>query len=195
MMTNTQRLALLRAAQANLKQTTRGYTPDGLYWKRAFTQLDALAESLKPQYPMGLGPVWRGGTPLLQHDLTHATSGIPLYPAFDDAFTVGTPIIAPETLEVTRSSSANPGEAFYATGASKLRYWFGHLDRTHSPGTRFRRGDTVGKVAVNRVGGGPHVHVGVNVELLWGKGQEFKHNTNYRHGQPTMAVQLAQHDL
>lgn len=140
-----------------------------------------------------LGPVFAGGASVLDHDLTHETDGLPLYPAFDDAFREGTAILAPEALEVTRSSSSRPGLAFYATGASKIRYWFGHLDRTHSPGERFPKGDLVGRVAPNSIGGGPHVHVGVNVELLFGAGRELEHHSNYTHGAPTIGAQLRRH--
>lgn len=194
-MTDQQRLALLREAQACLKQTTRGYTPSGLYWKRAFEKLDLLAADLAPPPPPTIGPLYKGGKSVLEQDCTHATDGIPLYPAFDDAFKEGLLIIAPEAMEVTRESSSRPGLAFYATGRSKLRYWFGHLDRTHKAGTRFRKGDTIGRVAPNRIGGGPHVHCGVNVELLWGKGKQLAHHTDYTHGAPTIGKQLGMHDL
>jgi hypothetical protein len=130
----------------------------------------------------GLGPVFDGGQTVLQHDCTHATSGIPLMPAFDDAFSQGTVIIAPEEITVTRASSSNPGAAFYADGASGLRYWFGHLDTVPIPGTTIRQGYSVGKVCANNVGGGPHVHLGINVERLWGTGRQLEHKTNYQHG-------------
>jgi hypothetical protein len=138
-----------------------------------------------------VGPVYQGGPSVLQHDCTHATDGIPLYPAFDDAFRVGTVIIAPEDLTVTRASSANPGDACYADGVSGLRYWFGHLAYAPPVGRKILRGQTVGKVARNNVGGGPHVHVGVNVERLWGSGKQLKHNTNYTHGAPLIGDQLS----
>jgi hypothetical protein len=144
----------------------------------------------KPTPVPKLGPVWRGGKSVLDHDLTHATSGIPLYPAFDDAFAEGTEIVAPEPLVVTRPSSARPGEAFYCLGASRIRYWFGHLDRTHQEGRKFVRGEVMARVAPNKIGGGPHVHVGVNVELLLGGGRQLLHHTNYTHGAPTVGEQL-----
>lgn len=138
-----------------------------------------------------VGPVFRAGVSILQHDLTHETSGIPLYPAFDDAFGAGIAIIAPEPITVTRASSSNPGDAFYADGVSGLRYWFGHLVLAPSVGSKFEKGQTVGKTCVNKQGGGPHVHVGVNVERLWGKGMQLLHRTNYTHGAPTVGSQLA----
>jgi len=137
-----------------------------------------------------LGPVCLGGRSVLEQDLTHATGGIPLYPAFDDAFAEGVSIIAPEELVVTRQSSANPGDAFYADGESGLRYWFGHLDRAPSNGARIAKGEVVACTCHNEIGGGPHVHVGLNVELLWGAGQEMTHRTNYTHGAPLVGAQL-----
>jgi len=140
-----------------------------------------------------LGPVFNGGASVLQHDLTHATSGIALYPAFDDAFTQGTTIIAPEALTVTRDSSSTPGDAFYADGASGLRYWFGHLDIAPPVGMKLKTGQTIAHVCANTVGGGPHVHVAVNVEQIWGVGQQLQHHTDYTHGAPLIGDQLAAH--
>jgi hypothetical protein len=138
-----------------------------------------------------VGPVFNGGTSILKHDCTHATDGIPLYPAFDDAFRTGTCIIAPEDLKITRASSARPGDACYADGASGLRYWFGHLAYAPAVGRSFKKGYTIGRVAYTNVGGGPHVHVGVNVEKLWGSGRQLQHHTNYTHGAPLIGDQLA----
>ena len=155
---------------------------------------DLLADSLLEQYAAAhvatIGPVVRGEPSILSHDCTHATDGIPLYPAFDTAFRQGASIIAPEGLTVTRPSSSRPGQAFYATGQSGMRYWFGHLDRTHAAGVKFGKGASVGRVAPNHVGGGPHCHVGVNVEKLWGPGRELVHHRDYTHGAPTIGHQL-----
>jgi hypothetical protein len=193
--TDKQRATLVRSAVADLRKTREGYVthPDGPNWRRAMGKLERLHDDLapKPSATLALGPVWNGGKSVLLHDLTHATSGIPLYPAFDDAFQQGRDIVAPEDLEVTRASSSRPGDAFYATGASKLRWWFGHLAVAPTVGRRFKRGDVVGKVAPNTIGGGPHVHVGINVELLLGNGKELEHHTNYTHGAPTVGAQLA----
>jgi hypothetical protein len=151
-------------------------------------------EEAKKEEPWsGLGPTFNGGKSVLQHDCTHATSGIPLYPAFDDAFSQGTTIIAPEELTVTRASSSNPGDAFYADGKSGLRYWFGHLDSAPPVGKKIPKGNTVGKVCKNSEGGGPHVHVAVNVERLWGSGKQLAHHTNYTHGAKLIGDQLADH--
>ena len=196
-MTDKQRFILLNRAIANLKNTKQGFTLTGTEWKAAMKALNTLAADFKPSVIPALGPVWIGGKSVLGHDLTHATTGIPLFPAFDDAFVVGTPIVAPEDMEVIPNprtggmwSSSNPGKAFYTKGRSKIRYWFGHLDRNHPVGTKFKKGDAIGKVAANSIGGGPHTHVGVNIELLVGADKQLKHNTNYTHGAPLVGVQL-----
>lgn len=155
--------------------------------------LDMMGRALLDQHAgrvPDLGPVMRGGKPVLDHDLTHATSGIPLYPAFDDAFAQGIEVIAPEDLTVTEQSSSRPGDAFYAQGKSGIRYWFGHLAGAPANGRHFAKGQTVGIVGPNTIGGGPHVHVGLNVELVWGPRKQLQHRTDYRHGAPTVGDQL-----
>lgn len=146
--------------------------------------------ALQPRVP-ALGPMYSGGSSILQHDLTHATSGIPYYPAFDTAFNTGTACIAPEGMVVTRASSSKPGDACYATGDSGIRYWFGHLKQAPAVGKRFKKGAVFGYVAPNNVGGGPHLHVGVNVEGIWGPKKQLVHKTNYSHGAPLIGYQLA----
>ena len=203
-MTDKQRLELLEYALKELRKTKEGYDSAGQtggHWRRAMQRLDALEEDLKPKAglstaPTGvgvpnLGPVWKGGKSILQQDCTHPTSGIPLYPAFDDAFVAGREIIAPEALEVTRDSSSRPGDAFYARGRSGVRYWFGHLVRAPSVGTRFRKGETMGFVLDHNIGGGPHVHVGINVEDVVAAGRELRRSPkDYTHGGPLIGKQL-----
>lgn len=202
-MTDQQRLVLLRKAEKELKLTGQGYIQwkkegmQGGHWKAAMAALSRLEADLASDPVPDLGPVWVGGKSVLLQDLTHKTSGIPLFPAFDDAFNQGRVITAPETIEVIPNpvtgnpwSSANPGKAFYARGRSKIRYWFGHLDRNHPVGTKFAKGDALGRVAANNIGGGPHVHVGVNIELLLGMGEQLIHHTDYTHGAPLIGVQL-----
>jgi hypothetical protein len=137
-----------------------------------------------------LGPVFAGGKALTKHDLTHATSGIPLYPAFDDAFAQDCTIIAPEDLTVTKASSSSPGDACYCEGKSGLRYWFGHLWSAPAVGVKILKGGRIGSTCENHQGGGPHVHVAINVEKLWGSGKQMSHHTNYTHGAPTIGAQL-----
>jgi hypothetical protein len=135
-----------------------------------------------------LGPVDIGGTGVRDYDLTHATSGIPLYPAFDAVWYAGESVIAPEPLTVTRTGGASHGLAFYADGDSGLRWWFGHLAASPSVGRRFARGEIVGSVEHHP--DAPHVHVGINVERLWGSGKQMTHHTNYTHGAPLIGRQL-----
>ena len=133
-----------------------------------------------------LGPVYNGGPSVLQHDLTHETAGINLYPAFDTAFARYTGVIAPEAMTVTRQSSADYGEAFYCAG-TMIDWWFGHLDRTHTVGRRFSKGDLIGKVGYHPA---PHCHVALNVERLWGAGRQLAHHSDYTHGAPLIGDQL-----
>jgi hypothetical protein len=136
-----------------------------------------------------LGPMWNGGLSVLDHDCTHSTSGIDGYPAFDDCFQAGKTIVAPEDLEITRASSSNPGDACYACGASRIEYWFGHLVSAPAVGKTFKKGAQIGTVLDHDVGGGPHVHVGIDTRPLTGK--TLEHHTNYTHGAPTIGEQLA----
>ena len=133
-----------------------------------------------------LGPVYNGGASVLAYDLTHATSGIPLYPAFDTAFARYTGIIAPEAMTVTDPSSADYGEAFFCAG-TRIDWWFGHLDRNHPAGRKFAKGDLIGRVGYHP---SPHCHVGINVERMWGAGKQLVHHTNYTHGAPLIGDQL-----
>ena len=106
-------------------------------------------------------------------------------------FAQGKTIIAPEDLEITKASSSSPGDACYALGKSGLQYWFGHLVLAPEVGKKIAKGGTVGKVCANSLGGGPHVHVAVNVEGLWGAGAQMTHKTTYSHGAPLIGDQLA----
>jgi peptidoglycan hydrolase-like protein with peptidoglycan-binding domain len=156
-------------------------------------------EYLVPDSVPDLGVVFKGGKTVLSHDLTHRTSGLPpndtgqYWPAFDDAFSQGVTILAPEDIEITKASSSNPGDACYAKGKSKIQYWFGHLTTAPAVGAKIAKGKKIGVTCVNNQGGGPHVHVAVNVEKLWGTGQFLKHHTNYTHGAPKIGDQLAGH--
>jgi hypothetical protein len=162
----------------------------------AFSQkmIQAELNSVQPKVP-ALGPVYRGGLSILQQDLTHATDGIQYYPAFDTAFDEGMSLIAPEHMVVTRESSSRPGDACYCTGDSGIRYWFGHQAYAPAVGRRFNKGDVFGRVAANHIGGGPHCHVGINVEGIWGAGKQLQHHTNYTHGAPLVGYQLSAHSI
>lgn len=156
-----------------------------------------------PDKVPNVGPVCPGGLSVLDHDLTHASSGLPknargisLWPAFDDAFSAeprgGITIIAYDDLTVVKQdTSANPGEAIYVEGLQKLDAWIGHIDRDYPLGTKFKKGQFVAKTVDTTVGGGPHGHVAVNVERLLGIGVTLEHHTNYTHGATPIGEQLA----
>lgn len=201
-MTEAQRLALLRSAVDELERTGQGYIQwaadgkTGLHWKTALARLRKLELDLVPPKVPALGPVWRGGSSVLRHQLTHNTDGVPLYPAFDDAFYTGRTVIAPEDLTVISPyTSANPGAAFYALGKSKIRYWFGHTTSSPKIGRRFVKGEAMSTVAY-QPNNKSHFHVGVNVELLIGAGRRLEYGANgngpdYTYGSPTIGAQLA----
>jgi len=155
------------------------------------TAVDLYKKYVPPAGLPDLGYIVKGSKSVLDQDLTHDTSGLLYYPAFDDGFAQGVSVYAPEDITVTQQSSANPGDAFYATGKSKLKYWFGHLDRSPANGAKFAKGAFLAKTCANNVGGGPHVHLGVNVEGLWGTGKQLYHSTNYTHNGYTIGEQLA----
>ena len=184
-MKDAERVRLLRQAIAELKLTKDGFDPKAGHWRRAMGPLGMVLDDLKPKPPPPasvppLGPIWRGGKSVLLHKLTHATGGIDLYPAFDDAFTAGQLIIAPEAIEVVRSSSSHPGDAFYALGRSDLEYWFGHLVSAPSVGRKFRKGETVGRVLKTSIGGGSHCHLGISIERLVGSNKQLKYGRTGR---------------
>jgi hypothetical protein len=138
-----------------------------------------------------LGPVVAGGRSVLEQDLTHATDGLPGYPAFDDGFRAGTVVIAPEPLTITRIGwtrrrDGRPnGRSVYARGEA-FDWWFGHLESPAPVGAHLRRGERVGVVSANHEA--PHVHVGISAERLLGA--ELAHRTDYRHGAPSVGQQL-----
>lgn len=143
----------------------------------------------KPKVP-DLGPVYAGGASVLLHSLTHDTSGIPGYPAFDDGWRAGRAVLAPEDLTVTEQSGSAGGDAFFAKGKSKLGYWFGHLVYAPATGKTFRKGEAMGVIAnLSQSQGSPHVHVGIDARALIGR--EFEHKTNYQTGAPSVGEQLA----
>jgi hypothetical protein len=199
--TDKQRLALVRDAEKHLKLTRKGWLEKpqggGSEWKAAMKALNALEKDLAVAVPT-LGPIWSGGAPLLKQDLTHKTGGIPLYPAFDDAFNAigGITIIAPERIIVRKGSSSVPGDAFYAEGDSGLRYWFGHLVSAPAVGRVIGKGSRIGVTLKHNIGGGPHCHCGVNAEKFLGPGKQLLYGKtgtgpDYTHGSPTIGVQLA----
>lgn len=158
---------------------------------------DALAGELLrehaavPVYPQ-LGPLTASGKSLLDHDLTHATGGLPGFPALDTGWYAGCPLLAPEVIEVTghgraRRRDGKPnGLSVHATGASGIRYWFGHVARPAKVGAKLPLGAVVAYVSANHEE--PHGHVGVDARAIIGR--ELEHRTDYRHGAPTIREQF-----
>jgi len=173
-----------------LRNTRRkGEPTDWAFDQVAINLMKEAAGAAKPPPLLPpLGPLSVGGKTLLDQDCTHATAGLPFYPAFDEVWGPGRTVIAPEPLTVTRTGSSTPGHAFYADGLSGIRYWFGHLTASPSVGTKFKKGQKIGTTFAFHAA---HCHCGVNVEKLWGARRELVHRTNYTHGAPRIGTQLA----
>lgn len=192
-----QLLAKLERAEVLLKQTEKGYVPSAPRWKRAMQLIDEVQAALEPppaaKVP-ALGPLHHGGKTLLQERLSHLTSGIG-WPAFDGGWKAGMAVLAPEALTVTKQSGSRGGDAFYARGASKIEYWFGHIAGAPATGKTFAKGARMCVIANIGAGdGGPHLHLGLNTIPL--VGQQLKYGRTgsgppYTIGAPTIGAQLA----
>jgi hypothetical protein len=214
-MTDKERLKLLQEALARLEKTNQGYRQAQVdinkhgHWKTAIQTLHALEDDLTPSAaapkpPTGkvpnLGAVYRGGKPFLDEALTHATGGLPLYPAIDTNWKAGSAVIAPEGGTVTRhSGGGSSGFSLYLTGDSGLKYYFQHMNSEgRAPLGRLKKGGKIGTVGsaddfpdVNVA----HNHVGINVEAILGAGKQLKYGEtgtgpNYTLGAPTIRKQL-----
>lgn len=186
----------LAVAHGILKQTDHGYDPRARRWREAMALIDGVEAALaRPPVP-ALGPAVKDGKPLLLEAPTHNTDGLKRvtgseYPAVDLGFKTGLAALAVEALVVTRQSSSQGGDAFYATGDSGLRYWYGHLTGIPATGRRFQKGATVGRIAA--IPGADHCHIGVDAralighDLTWGKPV----GRDYSFGGPTYGQQLA----
>ncbi len=144
----------------------------------------------KPNPVPDLGPLYIGGASVLNHQLTHNTDGIPYYPAYDDGWVYGRTVLAVENLVVREASSADYGDAFYAAGASKIDYWYGHLIVAPSVGREFKKGEAVGKIGMQPT---PHVHLGMDARPLVGQTLLYGangHGPDYSFGSPTVGTQL-----
>lgn len=153
-----------------------------------------------------LGPLYQGGASVLYHSLTHNTDGpsdpsdsaydlSEFYPAFDDGWIGGRTIWAVENLTVIKASSSSPGDAFFALGRSKIRWWYGHLRYAPSVGRTFRKGDAVGQI-LSQSGGKSHVHLGMDTRLLIGHRLLYGATGNgpdYTYGSPTVVTQLREY--
>lgn len=146
----------------------------------------------KPNPVPDLGPLYQGGASVLYHSLTHNTDGIPNYPAFDDGWIAGRTIWAAEDMVVTQASGSTPGDAFFATGKSKLKYWYGHLSQAPWVGRTFRKGQAVGTI-IYQPSGKSHVHLGIDARPLIGHSFLYGatgHGPDYTYGSPTVITQL-----
>jgi hypothetical protein len=193
---------LIDQALAELKLTKYGWPktnkPTG-HMENVVTLLGKARASLdpppKPPKPkVDLGPVIKGGVPILQQDLTHETGGLTGFPAFDDG--IGHPgmvVIAPETVTITghghavrRDGTPNGLSLNLAVGASGIRYWIGHLENLAPIGAKVKKGGQLATISPNHEA--PHVHVGIDAAGLIG--HELLHHTDYTHGAPTVGAQL-----
>lgn len=197
-MTNKQNAARIDAAIRELKRTMEGYRthPDGPHWRAGLKQLQAVAADLRRPVSTvpALGPVLEDGLDVLLQAPTHNTDRVPHHPAFDTGFgQAGRWIIAPEQLTVTKQSGAVGGDAFYATGRSKIDYWFGHITPAPATGRNYRKGERIARIADQR--GTDHVHLGLDVRAISG-GRDLLYGRNgngpdYTYGSPTIGAQLA----
>jgi len=147
----------------------------------------------KPTPVPNLGALYNGGASVLNHQLTHNTDGIPYFPAYDDGWISGRSVLAVEDMVVdTTYTSSSPGSAFYSTGRSKLRYWYGHLNYAPALNKRFSKGQQVGTICY-QPNGKSHVHMGINArnlighDLLYGAHGD---GPDYTYGSPTVGTQL-----
>lgn len=213
-MTDKERLKLLQEALSRLEKTNEGYRQAKAdinkhgHWKTAIQALHALEDDLTPQSgaaerPTGkmpnLGAVCPGGKSVLDESPTHATGGLPLYPAFDTNWKAESRVIAPEGGMVTRHSGGGAkGFSLYLTGDSGLKYYFQHMNEGRAPLGRLKKGEKIGTVGSAdrfpeaRV---DHNHVGINAEAILGAGKQLKYGKtgtgpDYTNGSPTIRKQL-----
>jgi hypothetical protein len=149
----------------------------------------------KPNPVPDLGPLYVGGASVLNHSPTHNSDGVPMFLAYDDGWIAGRTVLAVEDMIVdTKHTSSNPGSAFYATGKSKLRYWYAHLTDSPALGREFKKGDAVGRIY--NQGSRSHVHLGIDARGLIGRSLLYGANGNgpdYTYGSPTVGAQLREY--
>jgi len=169
--TDAQRLAKLVEAERLLKQTTKGYTPTGQYWKPAMQLIDEVQTSLRPlplRFPIATEKqfVHVGGL--------HPTDGLAHNWALDFICKAGLGIVAPEAGLVTRFSGHDPsddqadaagvyGWTTYIETAAGYLYFITHQGRRYPTlrvGMRVQAGDLIGYVGDQRYRP-DHAHVGV----------------------------------
>lgn len=194
----------LAEAHGLLKQTEKGYEPTAPRWKEAMKLIDSVEDNLhRPPVP-ALGPMLQGDKSALLWVPTHNTDGLEYtgsrYPAFDSGFgQTGHVVIAPERMRVRRQSSAAGADAFYATGASEIEWWIGHIVSAPATGRWLDKGDRISTIArIAASDGGPHLHTGMDCrklvghDLLYG-GQRKPSDRprDYTFGSPPIGAQLA----
>ena len=188
----------LRHAKGLLLDTTisgREFERSGIgsTWIAAMADINDIIKATKPASLPALGKVDEEGISILDMDFTHLTTGLG-WPAFDTNFGAGDTFLAPEDMVVdTKDSSAHPGEAIYCTGASGIRYWFAHLQDDHPLGKKFLKGQVVGKTIATNIGGGPHLHLAINIIPLTGRHARYGRDgngPNYTHGPYTLRTEL-----
>jgi hypothetical protein len=212
-MTDKERLKLLREALSRLEMTNQGYKQavadinKNWHWKTAMQVLHALEDDLTPQpapkRPIGktpdLGAVYPGGKSVLDEKLTHATGGLPLYPAVDTNWRA-LRVIAPEGGMVTRHSGGGSlGFSLYLTGDSGLKYYFQHMNEAgRAPLGRLKKGGKIGTVGsakdfpdVNVA----HNHVGINAEAILGAGKQLKYGKTGNGPQYTLGASTVRKQL
>jgi hypothetical protein len=193
-MTDKQLADLLKSCRSDLRKTLEGYVthPNGPQWAKAMPKLDKAIQSLETPPVPALGPVLEDGLAMLLMSPTHNTDGVPNYPAYDTGFgQAGRWILAPEFLTVTQQSGAVGGDAVYATGRSKIKYWIGHLTPAPVTGKTFAKGARIARIADQA--GTDHVHWGLDVRPLTGQSLKYGANGNgpdYSWGSPTIGAQL-----
>lgn len=199
---NASMTELVKAAQDEAVIPKSGWVgPELMGALRRADAFDAYATQLIEQYAEEnahevppLGPIVAGDKTVLLHQLTHNTDGVPGYPAFDTGFSrAGVAVLAPEPLVVTKQSGAQGGDAFYATGVSSLRYWFGHVAWSPPTGAHFRKGQMMSRIANQPAGHVDHVHLGIDAKPLIGKSLLYGangHGPDYTEGSPAVGIQL-----
>lgn len=173
-MTDKQRLAKLVEAEKLLKQTTRGYTPTGGFWKPAMALLHEVEASLQtPVLPM-VYPVANADLKVFTGGL-HETDGLPGYWAIDFICKAGAGIVAVENGTITRFSGHDPsddhadsigayGWSTYFRTSAGYTYYLTHQGRRYPTlrvGMNVKAGDLLGYVGDQRFRP-DHVHYAVH---------------------------------
>lgn len=114
-----------------------------------------------------LGPVLDGGTPVWNMRPTHWTSGVDNSRAIDVVANPGTPVYAPEDMdiEVNDPWGAQGGGRARAVGASGIKWWMGHL--TGGRTGPVKKGEQFSTISSEH--SVPHIHVGIDTTAVLGR--------------------------